>query len=191
VLSLIAPRLLKLVALLAAAVLASTGLALAQGQVLVRLQPLAGSSVSAIAVITSSGDAATVTLDAGGLKADTTYRALLQAGTCAQPSASAGNLGELKPDAGGKATLAATEALVSASGSPVTLSLAGLTDSDHALSIVGTTAAACGAIPKEAASVLPATGRGERLPMGLTLAATGLAMLLLGLGARRLSRRPG
>ena len=99
-------------------------------------------------------------LDLAGLSTGSRYVARLHAGTCALPSASAGLLGTLVPDAGGRAQLLTSEVTFSAAGVRDALKLDALADGDHLVSVSDTTTltqVACGAIPPTLPTSTPPT----------------------------------
>ncbi len=132
---------------LTCALLIQAGLVSAQEPITVLLQPVADSGVSGTAMLTSGEGGDVVNVDIAGLAPDTSYRALLQAGTCDSPSASFGELGTLEPDPEGAASLVAGTARMSAAGASIDLVVSNLTDGDHIISIVGPGIIACGSIP--------------------------------------------
>jgi hypothetical protein len=88
----------------------------------------------------------TLAVIATGLEPGVSYRAQLQV----RGAASFGTLGELVADGQGRAQLIATAARVSASGAPVLLEYAGLTDGEHVITVVlpGTGVVAEAVIPR-------------------------------------------
>jgi hypothetical protein len=163
--------------LVLALLLARPGVALAQETITAHLAPVAGSTVSGTATITARDDAATVDLDVSNLTPGTTYRALLQAGTCEAPSASFGLLGTFQPGATGSVKLMATTARISATGATIDLTLSLLADGGHIIVISGPGTMACGSIPA-ATGILPRTGGPSVLLAGmLALGVFGTGML--------------
>ncbi len=160
--------------------------ALAQGQVEeqvgLNLDAVGGSGVSGSALIKPAGDGTNVTLEVQGLPSGATARAVMNAGTCAQPSASFATLPNLQADSNGKAT--ATGAILFHGTEPV--SLATVADGQHIISIATDKVVACGVIPHLAAvsgpSQLPATGGTGQALLGLAVAAAlGLGAIAIGL----------
>jgi hypothetical protein len=153
------------------------GSALAEEQVPLNLDAVGGSGVSGSAVITPAGQGTNVTLEVQGLPAGAEARALLNAGTCAQPSASFAALPNLKADSNGKAT--ATGSILFHGTEPV--ALATVADGQHIISIQTDKVVACGVIPHLAAvsgpSQLPTTGGSGFQFFAIALAALGLAAL--------------
>ncbi len=151
---------------------------LAEEQVGLNLDAVGGSGVSGGAVLTPAGDGTNVTLEIQGLPAGAEARAVMTAGTCAQPGASFATLPNLKADTNGKAK--ASGSILFHGTDPV--SLATVADGQHMISIQPDKVVACGVIPHLAAvsgpAVLPTTGGA-----GLQLYAIALAGLGLGLGA--------
>ncbi len=140
------------------------------------LDPVGQSGVSGGAVLTPAGEGTNVTLEIQGLPAGAEAHAIMNAGTCAQPSASFATLPDLKADANGKAT--ATGSILFHGTEPV--ALAAVADGQHMISIQTDKVVACGVIPHLAAvsgpSQLPATG-------GAGFQAFAVVIALLGLGA--------
>jgi hypothetical protein len=171
-------------ALIALAFLLLPGASMAQEQVTVQLESVAGSGVSGTAVLTAAGDGTHVALDVEGLAPGATARATMQAGTCAMPSASFAALPDLTADAAGRAT---------ASGSVLfhateNVALAVMADGEHIIAIHTDQVVACGVIPKLASApeLLPASG-GVAPPslLAAALVVLGLCALLAGLSLLR------
>ena len=102
-----------------------------------QLTPVAGSGVGGTArVRPGSGDRASLTITVTGLRPGVIYLAQLYAGPPDAPSASSGRLGELVPDATGRATLTAGEARFGAGGATAPLTFDLLTDGDHSIAVV-------------------------------------------------------
>lgn len=162
--------------------------AVAQEAVTVRLDPVGNSGVSGTATVRATGDdTAILNLEATGLAQGVTYRAVVQAGTCAMPSASIGTLGDLQADTTGRAALSTSTVRVSAAA-VVDLMFSNLTDGDHIVRILDTGVVACGGIPASAApgpSRLPTAGTPPAASLAPALAAVGL----LGIGWGVLLRR--
>lgn len=163
------------------AVLLLPATALAIETVPLNLDAVGGSGVSGSAVLTPAGEGTNVTLEIQGLPAGGDARAVMTAGTCAQPSASFASLPNLKADSNGKAT--ATGAILFHGTEPV--ALATVADGQHVISIQTDRVVACGVIPHLAAvsgpSQLPATGGAGFQLLTLAVAALGLGTLSAGL----------
>jgi hypothetical protein len=103
-----------------------------------------------------------LTLELTGLRPGTQHVVHLHAGTVAQPSASFGLLGRFTADAQGRGQLRVTQAELSATGAPVDLNAAWLTDGTRLIDVhVGDGAVvASGVIPAVAGAPtqLPRTG---------------------------------
>ncbi len=95
-------------------------LAMAQQATTVRLAPVAGSGVSGTATIAARERSATVTVEVSGLAPGASHAVRLHAGSCAQPSASGGQLGTLVADSGGQAMFTTKHATASAGALPWT-----------------------------------------------------------------------
>ena len=178
--------------LLAALLLGLAGPARAQQSLTVSIEPLAGSTVRGSAVLVSEAGGARVSLELAGLRPGASYPARLQAGSCAQPSASFASLPTLAADAGGRA---AGSALVLFRGSqPVPL--ATLADGEHVILLsLADSAVACGPIPRLTAGPpaqlptrLPATGQPEPDPQPALLGLLGLLLLAWPIAARAARR---
>jgi hypothetical protein len=125
-----------------------------------------------------------LTLELTGLRPGTQHVVHLHAGTVAQPSASFGLLGRFTADAQGRGQLRVTQAELSATGAPVDLNAAWLTDGTRLLDVhVGD-----GAVVASAA--IPAAGAPTQLPRtgGLPLAAATAVALVLTSAAMLLKR---
>ncbi len=172
-------------ALLVAALLLWPAIALAQGQVEeqvpLNLEAVSGSGVSGTAVLTREGEGTKVTLEIQGLPATAEARAVMNAGTCAQPSASFATLPNLKADSNGKAT--ATGSILFHGTEAVALET--IADGQHIISIQTDKVVACGVIPHLAAvsrpSQIPATGGSGLELFGGAITALGLGALASGL----------
>ena len=143
-------------ALLLLAVVATPTSAAADGLVQGTVGAIGGSGVSGTLTISEKAGSTLLVLDLAGLSSGSKYVARLHAGTCALPSASAGLLGTLTADAGGKAQLLANEVTFSAAGIRGALKLDELADGEHLVSLSDTASmaqVACGEIPR----TLPAT----------------------------------
>lgn len=163
---------------LAAAVtlmLVHVGLALAFSPITASLASVSSSGVAGTATLSGTDNAATMTVDLSGLSPGTTYRVLLQAGTCAAPSASAGLLGTFPADASGRGRLTSGSVRATATGATIPLTLSLLADGDHIIAVAGPSTVACGALPR-AIGTLPTTGGTS--PMG----AIRVGLLLVGVG---------
>ena len=154
-------------------VVGSTGQAVAQTTIAVRLDPVGDSNVSGMATLTAEGEGTRVSLDVAGLAPGTQAHATMQAGTCASPGASAATLPSLTADANGKAT--ASGPILFRGTMPVALT--GIADGAHSIAVAGPSGVvACGLITRLGASAasdgLPATGASRPwLPAGLLLGA--------------------
>lgn len=164
------------VVVVAALTLGQTNPAFAFPTITASLASVSGASATGTATVSGVDDAATVTVDLTGLAPGTTYRVLLQAGTCATPSASSGLLGTIQADSSGQGKLTSTTARAGAVGTPTPLTLSLLGDGDHVISVAGPTTVACGSIPR-AVRALPTTG--EPAPIW---PAIGLGVLTLAAG---------
>lgn len=165
--------------LLVVALLPAT--ALAEEQVPLNLDAVGGSGVSGTALLMPAGEGTNVTLEVQGLPAGADARAVMNAGTCAQPSASFAALPNLKADSSGKAT--AHGSILFHGTDPV--ALATIADGQHIISIQTDKVVACGVIPHLAAvgapSQLPSTGGTGFPQFALMIAALGLVVLSSGL----------
>ncbi len=145
-------------------------------QVGVNLDAVGGSGVSGTALLIAAGQGTNVTLEIQGLPAGTEAQAAMNAGTCAQPSASFATLPNLKVDSNGKAT--ANGSILFHGTDPVALE--SVADGQHIISVQTDKVVACGVIPHLAAvsgpSQMPTTG-------GAGFQLLPLAMTVLGLGA--------
>ena len=181
-------RLLGLSVLALSLLVTPAHLTVAQQAATVRLAPVAGSGVSGTATIAARDTAATVTVEVSGLAPGASHSVRLHAGSCAQPSASGGQLGTLVADSGGRATLTTEHATGSAGGTPIILTLDLLADRTHSIMVQGPVQpVACSEIVGLATSAspgLPRTGAsGAGMPGGMTPGAlTGLGFLLVALG---------
>ena len=109
----------------------------------VKLRPAAGSGVSGSALVAAKNDGTRVTVTLYGLAPKLAVRALLHAGTCAQPSASVATIVSATASAAGSASATGT---ILFHGAPV--SFIGVADGEHVVTIVaGSRVAACGVIP--------------------------------------------
>jgi hypothetical protein len=146
------------------------------------LQAPKDSSASGTVAITSglgAQDPATLSLDVAGLAPGQTYPVQLHAGTCAEPSASAGFLGNVTGDATGRATLTTTTARASAAGAAVTLTPALLADGDHVVEIQGTQVVACASVPASVSSTSTEASIGAAfLPLATGLGILGVVALV-------------
>lgn len=154
--------------------------ALAIETVPLNLDAVGGSGVSGGAVVTPAGEGTNVTLEIQGLPAGGEARAVMTAGTCAQPGASFATLPNLKADASGKAT--ATGPILFRGTDPV--ALAAVADGQHVISIQTDKVVACGVIPHLAAvqspSQLPTTGGAGFELFAVVIAALGFVILASG-----------
>ncbi len=157
-------------------------------QVPLNLDAVGGSGVSGTALLTPAGEGPNVTLEIQGLPAGADARAVMNAGTCAQPSASFATLPNLKADSNGKAT--ASGSILFHGTEPV--ALATVADGQHIISIQTDQVVACGVIPHLAAvtgpSQLPATGGSGFQLFSIAIGALSLAALSSGLILIQLSR---
>ncbi|MGH2355240.1 MAG: hypothetical protein ACRDJN_26825, partial [Chloroflexota bacterium] len=146
--------------LLGGLLLANVTPAAAQAALTAPLAPIGGSSVQGSATIAEQADGgALLSIDLAGLSPGAAYRVQLHAGTCALPSASAGLLGTVMPDAAGEAHLRTDTAVASAAGARVALSLRDVADGDHVVAVRDAAAGAllaCGAIPGAEVGTAPA-----------------------------------
>ncbi len=171
--------------LLVMALLPWPAIALAQEQieeqVPLNLEAVGGSGVSGTAVLTRAGQGTKVVLEIQGLPAGADARAAMNAGTCAQPSASFAALPNLKADSNGKAT--ATGSILFHGTDAVALET--VADGQHIISIQTDKVVACGVIPHLAAvsgpSQLPTTGGGGLELFAVAMAALGLGVFASGL----------
>jgi hypothetical protein len=170
-------------ALIALAFLFLPSIGMAQEQVTVQLEPVAGSGVSGTAILTAAGDGTQVALDVEGLAPGATARATMQAGTCAMPSASFAALPDLTADAAGRAT-ASGAVLFHATEN---VALAVMADGEHIIAIHTDQVVACGVIPKLAVApeLLPASGGVAPSFLAAALAVLGLGALSAGLSLLR------
>jgi hypothetical protein len=172
------------IALLVLAFLLLPAIGMAQEEVMVQLEPVGGSGVSGTAALTAAGDGTYVALDVAGLAPGAAARGTMQAGTCAQPSASFATLPDLSADAAGHAT---------ASGSVLfhateNVALDTMADGEHIIAIHTDQVVACGVIPGLAASPsLPVTGGAPVWFAVGAPAVLGLGALSAGLFLRRRS----
>lgn len=167
------------------------GLSLAQESVTVKLDPMGGSGVSGTATLTGAGAGTQVVLDIQGLAPGATARAVMNANTCAMPSASFAALPDLTADATGRAT--ATGSILFRGTDD--LALATMADGAHIIAVQTDQMVACGVIPVLASasvpSTLPGTGGTAIWLMPVMMVMLGLCALLAGLllGNRRLWHR--
>ncbi len=167
-------------------------IAMAQGpveeQVGLNLDAVAASSVSGTALLTRAGAGTNVALEVKGLSSGAEARAVMTAGTCAQPSASFATLPNLKADSNGQAK--ASGPILFHGTDPVALEA--VADGQHVISIQTDKVVACGAIPHLAAvsgpSQLPATGGAGFQPFAIAIALLALGTLSSGLLLIRQSR---
>lgn len=108
----------------------------------VRLTAVGGSKVSGLATAGARGKGTQVSFVVRGLQPGTKVHAVMQAGTCAKPSASFATAGSATADANGVARWSAG---VRFHGQPVGWST--IADGAHHFSIVGARRLACGAVP--------------------------------------------
>jgi hypothetical protein len=144
--------------LLALSLMVAPGSAAADELVEGTLGAVGGSGVSGTLTISEKAGSTLLVLDLAGLSTGSKYVARLHAGTCALPSASAGLLGTLVPDDGGRGQLLASEVTFSAVGVRDPLKLDVLADGDHLVSVSDTTTmtqVACGAIPRTVPTSTP------------------------------------
>ena len=172
--------------LVMALVVASTGLAVAQGSVTVRLDPAGGSNVSGTATLTAEGQGTRVNLEVTGLAAGTDARTTLHAGTCATPGASAAALPALTAGANGQAT---ASGMILFRGTE-NVALADIADGAHIIAVAGPDGTvACGQVPSlggaAGGSRLPATGAATPGLLAALLAGAGLLAAGGGLWLRR------
>ncbi len=150
-------------------------------QVGVNLDAVGGSGVSGTALLIAAGQGTNVTLEIQGLPAGADARAVMNAGTCAQPSASFATLPNLKADSNGKAT--ASGPILFHGTEPV--ALATIADGQHIISIQTDKVVACGVIPHLAAvtgpAQLPTTGGAGFQLLAIAIAALGLGSVFSGL----------
>lgn len=121
------------VAVIAAGVLALLWLRIAPGSVAageVGPRPVLGLAIERVA------DGAALRLDLSGVEPGTAYVATMHAGSCEEPSASAGRLGRIVTDAQGRGTLRAVAAAVGAGGAGVPLTVDLLTDGERVVEIL-------------------------------------------------------
>ena len=148
--------------------------ALAQASVTVQLDPIGDSGVSGTATLTADGEGTDVALSIKGLPADAEARATMQAGTCAEPSASFAELPDLAADASGNAT---ANGRVLFRGSE-DVALATMADGEHIVSVeTGGQVVACGVIP---AQTLPESGAAVFPVVAGVAGALGLCALAAG-----------
>jgi hypothetical protein len=126
-------------------------------RVVIPLRPPPGGTGGGTVALTKMDDQTALVLEAAGLEPGRAYQARVQAGAPEQPSASVGILGQLVPDAQGRAQLTATSARLGA-GAEVALALEWLGDGDHLVAVVapGQGVAAQAAIP----ALVPGAGPG-------------------------------
>jgi LPXTG-motif cell wall-anchored protein len=165
-----------------------SGMMMAQGAVIVQLEPMAESGVSGAATLSAAGDGTNVAIDVKGLAPGADARSTLQANTCAMPSASFAALPDLKADATGRAT--ATGAVLFRGAN---VALATMADGEHIIAIhAGGQIVACGVIPRptsdSAHPALPATGGAASWFVVAAAGALGLCALSAGLFLRRHGR---
>jgi LPXTG-motif cell wall-anchored protein len=130
---------------------------LAQETVTVPLDAVDGSSVTGTATLRAANGGTDASLALEGLPPNAAARATLQAGTCAQPSASTAIVADFQADAAGMAT--ATGAVRFRGTEPV--SLATVADGAHVILIQTEQVVACGVIP----ALTPAANPPEQLPV--------------------------
>lgn len=178
----------KLVVLLvAAALMLSTRVAMAESTFTVPFSPLGNSGVEGWAVLTAAGEGTDASLDITGLSAGAVATVTLRAGTCAAPGASFATLPDLAADASGRAT-ASGQVLFRGTES---VALSAIADGEHIMFVSQSgQQVACAWIPEvetePATSVgMPRTGNADLL---LALGGLGLAGIVLlsgGLALRR------
>jgi LPXTG-motif cell wall-anchored protein len=170
------------VSLMASVLLFFPGRVMAQESVTVQLDAMHGSRVMGTATLRAMNGSTEISLTIENLLPNTTAHATLQAGTCAQPSASAAALPALQADATGRAT--ATGAVLFRGTEPV--ALATIADGAHIISIQVEEVVACGMIPALAPASnppqqLPVTGGASPSPLATMLGMLGLSVIGAGL----------
>lgn len=169
-------------------VLLLPAMSLAQETVIVQLDPIGSSGVSGTATLTAAGEGALVALDVTGLAPGVDARAIMNANTCAMPSASFAALPAPKADAAGRAT--ATGRVLFHN---MDVALATMADGQHVIFVrTSEQVAACGVIPVlgsgAASPALPATGGPASMVTPLTAIVLGCCALAAGLCLRQRSR---
>lgn len=144
--------------------------------------PLSGApGVGGQAIVSVSSGTAQVTIEAEGLEPGREYLALINAGTCAQPSASVGTLGRFQANAQRRGRLETRT--VAAQGGWLGLRLDWLADGSRVVVVRDAAGAtvACGSIPAAVAAPvqLPRTGGAPS-----ALAAAGLILVAVGVRLR-------
>jgi LPXTG-motif cell wall-anchored protein len=183
---------LLVVSFIVSALLLFPSRVMAQESVTVQLDSMNGSRVTGTATLRVANGGTDITLAIEGLMPSTTARATLQAGTCAQPSASAAALPELQADATGRAT--ATGAVLFRGTEPV--ALATIADGAHILAIQTEQVVACGVIPNLTAASsppaqLPVTGGAASANLLVSMGVLALSAVLAALFLWRRNRPLG
>ena len=173
------------VLLVAAALMLSTGAALAQGTFSVPFSQVGGSGVEGSGVLTATGEGTDVSLEITGLAAGSTATATLHAGTCAAPGASFAKLADLTADASGRAT--ASGQVLFRGADPVALQ--DIADGQHIIAISQSgKMVSCTWIPvteQIGPAGMPRTGGGGLLLMVAALGFVGVVILGGGLALQR------
>ncbi len=117
----------------------------------VPLESMAAASISGYVTIKRAGEdgAAIVAVDTDGLSPRVEYVVHLHSGTCGQAGSSAGGLGRLVAENGGRAQLQTSTVTASAAGATVGLTVDLLGDGDHLIDVHGPAdePVVCGEIP--------------------------------------------
>ena len=173
------------VLLVAAALMLSTGTALAQSTFSVPFSQVGGSGVEGSGVLTAAGGGTDVSLDITGLAAGSTAIATLHGGTCAVPGASFTRLADLTADASGRAK--SSGQVLFRGTDPVALQ--DIADGEHIIAVTQSgKMVSCAWIPlaEQPAPVgMPRTGDAYPLLMAAVLGVIGALFLRGGIALRR------
>lgn len=173
--------------LVAAALMLSSGVALAQSTFTVPFSPVDNSGVEGHAVLTAAGEGTNVSLDITGLAPGSTAVVTLHAGSCAAPSASFAELPGLTADADGRAT-AMGQVLYRGTES---VALEAIADGEHIIAISQSgQMVACAWIPQvetapHTPAGIPRTGKADLLLIAASMGLIGIVALSGGLALRR------
>lgn len=163
-----------IVVLVAAALMLSTGVALAESTFTVPFSPVAGSGVEGSAVLTAAGEGTDISLDITGLTPGAPASATLHAGTCDAPSASFAALPDLTADASGRAT---AEGQVLFRGTE-SVALASIADGQHVMFISQSgKQVACAWVPQVETEPASSVGMPRTGGLDLLLVLSGLSLL--------------
>jgi hypothetical protein len=107
-------------------------------------RPVLGLAIERVA------DGAALRFDLSGVEPGTVYTVRMHAGSCDQPSASAGRLGQIVTGADGRGTLRAVSTTVGTGGAAVPLTMDLLTDGERVVDVLAPdgTRTVCAALPR-------------------------------------------